>query len=82
MFKRIKTAWKLSKYPNAIYIPTEALTSKDPRVFIEDIVQANPSLIEGDGNAAFFGDPTEQEQLDHQRELDGTLPWYKRLKNL
>lgn len=33
----------------------------------------------GDGKATFFGDPTPAEELQYQRELEGTDKWYKRI---
>lgn len=64
------------------------LSKKDPKALkvLEDLTAEQlavvPDANEGDGKAVFFGEPTEKELLDFQREEDGTKPWYDRLKNL
>lgn len=45
----------------------------DVKVLDEEIHES------GDGKATFFGDPTPEEELKNQRELDGTDKWYKRI---
>lgn len=83
MFKRIKRAWILSRHPDAVYVPTAALSREDmDKVKPGDVLQISSADIEPDGKAEFFGEPTEKELLDFRREQEGTLPWYRRLTNL
>jgi len=36
----------------------------------------------GDGKAQFFGEPTDEEMKEYERELSGTDAWYKRILKL
>lgn len=92
MFKRIKSIFRREPR-DIVVVKKSAMTKEQARLLgdatgkvvvlvdnIEDVTIAGKEpQIEGDGNAAFFGEPTENEELDHQRELDGSLPWYKRI---
>lgn len=77
---RIKRAWALSKLPNAIVFDESKLSDDQLKALQNSggVVQLPQEPI-GDGNAVFFGEPTEKEELEHQRELEGTDKWYKRL---
>ena len=41
-----------------------------------------PETKLGDGKAEFFGDVTDKEMDDYEKEQNGTLAWYERLKRL
>lgn len=74
MIKRIKRLWKLSrKDPEALKV-LESLNEEQLRLV--------PEAVEGDGKAVFFGEGTEEEYKEFQREEEGMKPWYDRLKNL
>lgn len=77
MFKRLKTAWKLSKTPEVGIL---AMMEAKQKALddAEKAIRENTASI-GDGNAVFFGEPDEKEELEYERELEGTLPWYKRI---
>lgn len=72
MLKRIKRLVQLSK--------------KDPKALsvLENLTPEQLSKVpdEGDGKAVFFGDGTEEEFVELQREDSGLKGWYERLKNL
>lgn len=61
------------------------MSKKDPKALdaltTEDIEKLPDAEI-GNGNAAFFGEPTEEEQLDFEREERGEKGWFDRLKKL
>lgn len=59
------------------------LSNKDPKE-IEKLLKLEPEQVEkipeeGDGKAVFFGEGTEEEYKQFQKEEDGTAPWYKRI---
>lgn len=75
MFKRLRKLWTLSKKdPKAL----ELLETMTP----EQIALVPDEPVEGDGKAVFFGEGTQEEFIDQQREDKGMKPWYDRLKNL
>lgn len=80
---RIKRAWALSKLPNAVVFDESKLSDEQLETLKNSggVVQLPQEPI-GDGNAVFFGDPTEEEELQHKRELEGTDKWYKRIGKL
>jgi len=83
MFKRIRKAWKISKQLEDI-VDDVAIDIELPEGGLRK-GKLDLKVIEplGDGKAVFFsGEPTPEEELEYQREQAGTLPWYKRLKNM
>lgn len=80
MFNRLKKAWALSKTPevNILTMMDEKQKSIDLAV---KAIEENKVLL-GNGNAEFFRDPTAADELEHEREMDGTKSWLDRLKNL
>lgn len=80
MFSRIRRAWKIAGMSDVAVVDKSLLSEKESEALSEA-----PGVVEtpiGDGNAEFFGDPTAKDELEHQREEDGTAPWYKRIKDL
>jgi len=80
MFNKIKKAWVIANQ-------SEELINSLKKAIDENAESRNFAPIFNpkelnDGKAEFFGEPTEQDILDHERELNGSLAWYKRLKNL
>lgn len=74
MLQRIKRLWLLSKKdPKAL----EILESLKP-----EQLAVIPDAEIGDGKAVFFGEPTPEDQLEHEREEKGMKPWFDRLKEL
>ncbi len=72
IFRRLKRLYELSK--------------KDPAALstLENLSEAQLAAVpeEGDGNAVFFDQGTEEEYRKLKQEDDGTAPWYKRLRDL
>lgn len=86
MFKRIKKAlkiWEASKQPEVLIFDSRKITPEQMQFLQEGNAFVIPKEeVKGDGKAEFFGEPTPEEMIDYQRELDGTLPWYKRITKL
>lgn len=77
MFKRLKTAWKISKTSEGSVLDLIDYNQKlvDER---KKMIEQNSKSI-GDGKAEFFGDPTPTEELEFERQEKGTDKWYKRI---
>lgn len=75
ILKRIKRIIELSKKDAKALEMFESLTPKQIKEIPEE-------KIEGDGNAVFFSQGTEQDFLEFEREEKGLKGWYERLKNL
>lgn len=74
MIKKIKRLLELAKKdPKALEV-LENLSAEQ--------LQAVPEANEGDGKAVFFGEGTQEEFEEFQKEEQGVKPWYDRLKNL
>lgn len=90
MFKRIRKAWYLAGekeqtldlLKKAIDDGVIAWAQKTDDAFINTAKLLLEKPVEGDGKAEFFSEPTPEEELEYQREQAGTLPWYKRIKNM
>jgi len=81
ILNRIKKAWALSKMEDVIYIPKKSFTEEE----LEIISKAKGTIIPVDDlndKAEFFSEPTRQDEIEYERDQNGTLPWYKRIKNL
>lgn len=75
MFKKIRRLWNLASQDNPINL--ENLKNLKPGETIWNTFEPK-----GDGNAVFFGEGTEEEFLEQQRNDKGLKGWYDRLKNL
>lgn len=77
MFKRLKTAWKISKTSEGSVLDliehNQRLVDEKKKMFEQN------SISIGDGKAEFFGTPTPEEELQFERQEKGTDKWYKRI---
>lgn len=82
MLKRLIKAYRLvreaeKRSPDGIVVLSKSTLTPEQLAAIEQ--PGKIKAVEGDGKAEFFGEPTPAEELEFQREQDGTLPWYKRI---
>lgn len=84
ILNRIKKAWRLSQFPEALVIDATKLSDAQIKVLSAEPESAIEIVKDpiGDGKAEFFGEPSEADQLAFEREEAGTQAWYDRLKNL
>ena len=61
------------------------LSKKDSKA-LDELFKLQPEQIAkipdediGDGKAAFFGDPTREDEIEFEREEAGMNKWYKRI---
>lgn len=81
--QRIRKAWALSKAGDVIYFDPTKLNEQQLKELQDSRgVISVPQAPLGDGKATFFGDPTPEEQLEHEREERGEKGWYDRLKKM
>ncbi len=80
MLKRIKTVWSLGKLAEKKLNgrPFEKLSDSELNEMSDTLASMQKEDL-GDGKAEFFGEPTRQDEIEFEREENGTLPWYKRL---
>ena len=72
MFQRLKRMWTLSKKDEQALKTLESLTPEQ----LAEVPDAT------DDKAVFFGEGTQDEFKDQQREDSGMKGWYDRIKNL
>lgn len=72
MLKRIKRFWQLAKKDPKALEKLEQLTEEE-MAYIPEI---------GDGKAVFFGQGTEEEFKEMQKEDSGMKAWYDLIRNL
>ena len=77
MFQRIKTIWRLSKVKNIQDADYLYASNSDEG---KNVISVNQ--IPSDDKAVFFGEGTQDEFLEQEREDKGMKGWYDRIKNL
>lgn len=81
MFKRLKNAWKIAK-DNDQKSVVDMIAWKQKQLDEAMAAIRENEVSIGDGKAVFFGEPTPEDELEFEREKNGTKPWLDRLKKL